>query len=313
MTPTARIPRSAWVSLMAALATVGWTAAMVVWGLGHGWDPELFLLADLAALLTALVAGMLAVRAVHRGAGQLRGERLALASMTLAVVIVFGSIFGLPACQLVHHAALRTMTQNRLKQVTMAVINFADQSHGQLPPAAVRAKDGKPLLSWRVAILPFLNEEDLYREFRVEEAWDSPHHLQLLKRMPLAFRSSDPTAPEDQTFLRVFVGPGTAFERDGLRLPADFPDGTADTFLVVEAATPVPWTKPEELVYDPNGPPPELGAPKPWNGWRRSPARLFHAGFADGGIRNYPTGQMPESAIRAFITRNGGEPTPGDW
>jgi hypothetical protein len=104
--------------------------------------------------------------------------------------------------------------------------------------------------------------------------------------------------PPDHTICHVFVGPGTPFEgRGGLKVPGDFPDGSSNTLLFVEAGEPVPWTKPEDLSYDPVGPLPRLRG-------------LFQDGFracwADG-TRRHIRYDTPEDVLRAAITRNGGE------
>src|SRR6516165_3014449 len=125
---------------------------------------------------------------------------------------------------------------------------YNDQ-YGSLPSAAICDKDGKPLLSWRVSLLPFLEDQGLYQQFRLDEPWDSPHNLQLLPRMPRVYAPfNGKRTPEPYTtYYQVFVGKGAAFEtRKGLRLSQDFPDGTSKTFLIVEAGEPVPWTKPED-------------------------------------------------------------------
>ena len=76
------------------------------------------------------------------------------------------------------------------------------------------SKDGKPLHSWRVLILPQLDENTHYKEFRLDEPWDSPHNLPLLQRMPRVYaapkRVDDPDEP-NTTYLQVFVGDGAAF------------------------------------------------------------------------------------------------------
>src|SRR5690242_16231967 len=117
--------------------------------------------------------------------------------------------------------------------MAVAMHNFAS-TYGTLPPAAVYGKDGRPLLSWRVLILPFLELEELYKQFKLDEPWDSPHNLRLLERMPRTYAPFDGSSPPKPftTFYRVFTGEGTAFEgRKGLHLDADFPNRTAGTFL----------------------------------------------------------------------------------
>jgi Protein of unknown function (DUF1559) len=172
--------------------------------------------------------------------------------------------------------------------------------HGKLPPAVVYGKNGQPLYSWRVLLLPYLEEGELYQAFHLDEPWDSPHNIQLLARMPVSYappRSKAPRVPAYHTYCRVFAGPGTAFEDPVGNTLASISDGTSNTLLVVEAGEPVPWTMPEGLAYDPHGPLPDLTGP-------------FHDGFrvtfADGS-RGFIPKDVGEATLRALITRNGGE------
>jgi hypothetical protein len=173
--------------------------------------------------------------------------------------------------------------------------------HGRLPPATVCGPDGKPLLSWRVLLLPFLEQTDLYKEFRLDEPWDSPHNIKLLSKMPNIYAPPDgkkAKVPPYHTVCHVFVGRQTAFERpSGLRLQDDFPDGTNNTLLIVEAGKPVPWSKPEDLVYDPNGPLPDLRCLFS-DGFRARMASASGCWIKRG---------IDEPTLRAAITRNGGE------
>jgi hypothetical protein len=180
----------------------------------------------------------------------------------------------------------------------MAMHNYYDKYH-HFPPAAVCSPDGKPLLSWRVLLLPFIEEDGLYKQFKLDEPWDSPHNIQLVPRMPVIYGPYRNTPTSDgMTYFRVFVGPGAAFEGTTGLTPADFKDGTSNTFLIVEAWEPVPWTKPDELTYDPNGPLPRLGGIIKDGSFRA----LFAAGF----VRQIPEG-VREDTLRAFITRNGND------
>ena len=174
-------------------------------------------------------------------------------------------------------------------------------AHCRLPPAAVCDSSGKPLLSWRVLVLPYIDQDELFKEFHLDEPWDSPHNVALLPRMPGAYAPPSGKAwkvPPHHTVCKVFVGRGAAFEgREGLNLHADFPDGTSNTFLVVEAGAPVPWTKPEDLPFDPDGPLPDL------HGLFHD---MFRAGMADGSVRHV-TVDTDETTLRGAITRHGGE------
>jgi hypothetical protein len=165
----------------------------------------------------------------------------------------------------------------------------------------VYGPDGTPLHSWRVLLLPYIENQKLYDEFHLGEPWDSPHNLRLLERMPSTYAPpgyKKSLVPPNHTICHVFVGKGTAFEGPkGLRFPGDFPDGTSNTLMVVEAGEPVPWTRPEEIVYDPAGPLPRL------RGFFKDG---FRACMADGSTRWVRYGTS-EEALRAAITRNGGE------
>jgi hypothetical protein len=192
----------------------------------------------------------------------------------------------------------RKRSANNLKQIALAFHNYLS-AYNNFPAAAIRDAAGKPLLSWRVAILPFIEEDALYKEFRLNEAWDSDHNKKLLKKMPAIYGIPGvKTKPEHGTFYRVFVGPDAPFtlKGNGPRIPI-FTDGTSNTILVVEAGEPVPWTKPDELVYDAKKPVPKLGG-------------LFkegiHLGMADGSVK-FVDRKIKEKALRALITPSGGE------
>jgi hypothetical protein len=196
-----------------------------------------------------------------------------------------------------------------IKQIGLA-LHIYHEVNGHLPPAVIRDKDGRPLYSWRVAILPFIEQGPLYKEFNLDEPWDSEHNKQFIEKMPRTYAPA--LGGHDGpglTRYQVFVGPGTAFEKPDLSW-ADFPDGLNTTLLVVEAAEPVIWSKPVDLTYDPNSPLPQLGAgyTKPVHFLCREVWRNpgFVASFADGSARFIRT-STDERLIRAIITRNGGE------
>src|SRR5262249_18651748 len=142
--------------------------------------------------------------------------------------------------------AAKKVTVDNLKRIGMAMWDY-DKRYKTLPPAAIVDKNGKPLLSWRVLILPFLKEEGLYKEFKLNEPWDSQSNKLLLHKMPKVYGDSD-----GKTRFRVFVGGGSAFEW-GRGLDArHFPDGTSNTIMAVEGRDLVEWTKPDEFEYGPN-------------------------------------------------------------
>jgi hypothetical protein len=209
------------------------------------------------------------------------------------------AVFGTAALQM-RRSADQMRGMNDLKQIVLAMHNY-ENAYGALPPATIYSKDGKPLLSWRVAILPFIEEEALYRQFKLDEPWDSPNNKPLLAKMPKLYAPARGRTKEPHsTPYQVFTGPlapfqltpdGSApFGAKGPRL-TQFVDGTSNTLLVVEAAESVSWTKPEDLAYDDKKPVPKLGA-----AFRGG----FLAAFADGAVRFLP-GTLDEQTLRALI------------
>lgn len=206
----------------------------------------------------------------------------------------------------IRHIAASVQSQNNLHQMAVAMLGYREIEK-TLPPAAIYDRHGKPLLSWRVRILPYIEEQNLYKEFHLDEPWDSPHNLRLLPRMPRIYALPDrgKNVKPHSTPYQVFVGKGAAFEgKRGLRIPNDFPDGTSDTILIVEAAESVPWTKPADLRFDQRPLMPAL------HRWSTSKTCLI--ALADGSVRTIPQ-SMKESTLRAAITRNGGEALGPDW
>ncbi len=231
--------------------------------------------------------------------------------------LTFGSAFFLlyaaivlPGVQKVREAAARMQTSNQLKSVATAMHNYADSNDGRLPSANAGRYDRPPTsreppVSWRVKILPYLGEDNLYRRYKLDEPWDSPDNSRLIESMPRVYRHvSAPRTPVGYTHFRVFVTPSGSREPphavfvSGQPGPSlnSIPDGTSNTILVVEAAEAVPWTKPDELEYDRDKPLPKLGGV-----FREG----FHTAMADGSVRFLPY-DLEESDIRNLITADDG-------
>jgi hypothetical protein len=194
---------------------------------------------------------------------------------------------------------LRYAIANDLKQISLAMLNYQKKS-GTFPSAIVRAQDGKPLYSWRVMLLPYLEQEQLFKELHLDEPWDSPDNHGLIDRMPKVYAGPGGIAAgPGLTYYQVLVGKGAAFEADRpLKSPLDFPDGLDSTILIAEARHPVIWTQPDDLVFDANQPLPELGAPR-----GKSIPRLCAAAMVDGRVLFFDTEKLPQ-LLRPWITRN---------
>jgi WD40 repeat protein len=200
-------------------------------------------------------------------------------------------------------ARRRRRVIRNLKRIVRAIIDCAARHQGRMPAAVIPDAAGNPLASWRIATLPYLGEENLFKQFRLEEAWDSPHNLRLLDKMPDVF-ALEPGQKGSATVFQLFVGDNTLFP--GTRqsvYPASITDGTSNTILVAEAGEAVSWTKPADLPYDANRPLPRLGGAFPDG---------FYVGLADGTVR-FLRKDMSEKTIRLAITPADGTPMGPEW
>jgi RNA polymerase sigma factor (sigma-70 family) len=195
-------------------------------------------------------------------------------------------------------ASARAASRKNLMAIALAMHEYSNQNGGRLPAPAIYGKDRKALLSWRVAILPYLEQDALYKQFHLDEPWDSPHNKKLLEVVPKTYVPvGGAKAPPGSTFYQVFVGKGAAFENNRqMTIPASFPDGTANTILVVEAGKPVPWTKPEDIDYPEDKPLPPLG------GLFKD---VFQAAFVDGSPYTLKK-KCDERILRLAILRDDG-------
>jgi len=128
-------------------------------------------------------------------------------------------------------------------------MNGYHEEHGRFPPAASYSKDGKPLLSWRVHLLPYLDGgEELYEKLELDQPWDSEHNKKLLDQMPAVY-AFDRQAGGTHTRLLAVVGENTAMRAKKSVKREAITDATDETVVAVEvgAAHAVPWTQPAEL------------------------------------------------------------------
>ena len=266
----------------------------------------------------ALLKGM-AIAALARGETEVAGALPVLAllkpevdgtrlSITLGddeeEMVAFRAVLG-PAVMASRESARRSQRMNSFKQIALGMLNY-DAAKGSFPPAASHDADGKPLLSWRVMILPYLDEQALYNQFKLDEPWDSDHNRKLIAKMPAVY--ADPGEPglaaAGRTTFVVPAGPGTLFDgRDGTKMRA-ISDGTSNTILSVEVIPEraAPWTQPSDW---------EVDFADPLRGVKRSEGEnhggVFTAAFCDGHVTVISSG-IDVAALKALLTPAGGEP-----
>jgi hypothetical protein len=205
-----------------------------------------------------------------------------------------------PAIRALHDSVYRMSSTNNLRRIALGIYAYFDV-HKVFPTVANFDDHGKPLLSWRVHILPFIGEEKLYKEFHLNEPWDSDHNKKLIPRMPKIYVV--PGLPGKDLGLTTYLAPvaadaiwtGTAAT---VKI-ADITDGTSNTILIVDAADKLatPWTKPADYAYNPKDPGAGLA-------YRYGNAALVV--FADGSAWGLAKNNTAKT-ILALFTRNGGE------
>lgn len=196
-----------------------------------------------------------------------------------------------------------TTTSNRMKQFALGFHNY-ESAYQAFPTylnmAKTKAKSG---LSWRVHILPFIGFNELYQEFKLNEAWDSPHNIKLLPKMPAIYL---PTADMNETVeLKPYhttyvapIGKRTVFGQNEPMQFRNITDGTSNTiaFVELEREHAIAWTSPEEYPFDETNPTAKL---RNYNG--KTVIAMF-----DGSVTSLKL-DLPKETWLALFSRNGGE------
>ncbi len=193
----------------------------------------------------------------------------------------------------------KASSKRKLQEIQVALANYHAQ-HKHFPPSAVIGPDGRTLHSWRVEILPLLLRQDLFDRYKMDEPWDSDHNRTLIKDGADVFRvpnGEERNAPDACEYFLV-TGPSTLFDGKSTPRASDVRDGTTNTIGLVEAQRPIPWTKPEDVKYDPKRPLPKLGG---------FFIDGFHVGFLNSSVVFLPK-DIDEKTLRAMFTSAGGEP-----
>ena len=186
-----------------------------------------------------------------------RSRPRALANGCLAVLVCCCLIaLLLPTVEAAREAARRTQCNNNLKNIALALQNYHDV-HGAFPPAFIPDKDGKPMHSWRVLLLPYLEHKRLYDQYNFQEPWNGPNNSRLLAAAPTVYEYQCPSdtrtgrGPAGWTSYVAVVGPRTVWPGASMRKMSEIADGAGGTILVMEdQSTRIPWMEPRDLMLD---------------------------------------------------------------
>jgi len=234
-----------------------------------------------------------------------RGSRIRPVLGILSVLIVFGlGTWLFRAIRDARDTAIAMGAQCHLSQLQLALHNYHD-AHGCFPPAYLVDNKGTPVHSWRVLILPFIEENELYAAYRFDEPWNGPNNLQLTDHMPQIYHLPNDPTPSSTTNIVAVVGSETAFPGSGCTRLDDLTDGLDNTILLAEiTSSGICWMEPRDLrvedmsftVNDPKRP--SISSSRRWGPY---------VVFADS-IHTYRLSPLldPET-LKALTTRAGGE------
>lgn len=199
-------------------------------------------------------------------------------------------------------ASERMKTMNNLKQLGIAMHNYHD-AIGHFPQDIVD-QNGKPILSWRVQLLPYVEQAPLANQIDRTKPWNDPANKKFLEEMPEVFQIvGRATNAKGQTYFQSLTAPKLLNEGNPLLVPGHqqkierITDGSSNTLMIVEGEIAVNWMEPGDITYDPKKMP-KLGNPK---------TGKMAAGFADGSVRWFDLKKLGEKKLHALITVDSGE------
>lgn len=237
-----------------------------------------------------------------------------------------------PQIQAAREAARRSSCNCNLKQLGLAFHNYHDK-YGCFPPAYVADSNGRPMHSWRVLILPYVDQTALYAKYKFDEPWDGPNNIRLLDSIPPVYKCPSHCAPPRKvagrasrfgllacsnvgtvsssnrprcTNYAAVLGKDCAFRGAQPVSIKDITDGTSNTLLIGEVTdADILWTKPEDVDIAKH---PRIGDRMGFSSDHKSGANFLRA---DGSVR-FVSDVVPQATIDALYTRAGGEPI-GDF
>ena len=233
----------------------------------------------------------------------------------LACAVLIAPLFGLcllPGLDGRGHrtATRRSICKNNLKQIGLALHNYHEW-YDCFPPAYIAGPDGTPWHSWRVLLLPFLDQQPLYNQYRFDEPWDGPHNRQLAGSVQAVFRcpADDHGGAEQAATMTSYVaiiGPGLAWPGSETTAFRDFLDGSSTTILVAEVANSgIHWLEPRDLHLVQMAPTINAKAGQGISSRHKEGAHIL---LTDGAVR-FVGDKTPAVELRAWLTIDAGDRT----
>ena len=238
---------------------------------------------------------------IHRRVRIISLAELGIGSAVAGILAVFCA---LPTLGPHVESSRRMQCGNNLKLIALALQNYHD-TYRCFPPAYIADSSGKPIHSWRVLILPFMDQKNLYARYRFNEPWDGPNNRLLHKEIVATFGCpSDIAGSAIETDYVVVVGPGTMFPDDKCTSASQIADGTPNTLLVAEVQNSgIHWMEPRDLHVT------QMATtinPKSGQGVSSTHSRGAMTAFVDGHVQLIPK-NIPPDQLRAILTIAGGE------
>jgi prepilin-type processing-associated H-X9-DG protein len=251
----------------------------------------------------------------------LRGTRSRSLMEALGATSVLFCLCGLmlPVVDDTRGAARRMQCSNHLKMISLALHNY-HAVYSSFPPAYIADADGRPMHSWRVLILPFIEEQRLYDQYRFDEPWDGPNNRALATRMPGVYgcpsHTYGPRGAQNMTSYAAVLGAETAWPMDQGRKLSELTDGSSNTLLLIEShGGPTHWMQPQDLMLEEAVA--ALDSPKREDYGHIQDGFFYNAGFgrniamADGSVAF--AASLPQDAAMKLLGVANGASSPSDW
>ncbi|TWU08672.1 hypothetical protein CA54_39080 [Symmachiella macrocystis] len=229
-----------------------------------------------------------------------RGFTLTELLVIIGIIVVLIALL-LPNVRQAREAARRTHCRNNLKNIGLALHNYHD-AYGGFPPAHTVDADGKPLHSWRMLIVPYLQKGTVYERTDFSKPWDDPANTEVAAMLEPIYVCPSTVIERDYTSYLAVVTPESCMRPTEMRPITDITDGMSNTIMVAEVPVKyaVPWMAPqdadEHLVL----------SPKPDDDFHHAGGSFYL--FADGGVQ-FISSETETATLRGLITPAGGEGT----